>query len=156
MAQFDPAIEIVLQQEGGYTNDPTDAGGETNFGIASASHPNVDVKNLTRDGAKAIYEAQYWDPNNYDQINDQAIANKAFSMCVNMGARSANKALQLVVGAKADGVLGPRSIAAINRCDPVELLEKYKDALWSHYEAILAAHPKYVKYRKGWYNRCYS
>ena len=54
LTQFDDIIEIVLHHEGGYVNDPKDPGGETNFGIAKRSHPDVDIKNLTIDGAKEI------------------------------------------------------------------------------------------------------
>ena len=49
---FDDIIKVVLHHEGGYVNDPQDPGGETNFGIAKRSHPDVDIKNLTEDGQK--------------------------------------------------------------------------------------------------------
>ena len=41
---FDDIIEEVLKHEGGYVNDPDDAGGETNFGIAKKFNPDVDNK----------------------------------------------------------------------------------------------------------------
>jgi len=52
LTKFDEIIEVVLEHEGGYVNDPDDPGGETNFGIAKRSHPDVDIKNLTKEGAK--------------------------------------------------------------------------------------------------------
>ena len=55
LTEFNDIIEVVLHHEGGYVNDPDDPGGETNFGIAKRSHPDVDIKNLTKDGAKEIY-----------------------------------------------------------------------------------------------------
>ena len=48
LTKFDDIIEVVLHHEGGYVNDPDDPGGETNFGIAKRSHPDVDIKNLTK------------------------------------------------------------------------------------------------------------
>ena len=54
MSKFDDIIEVVLEHEGGYVNDPKDPGGETNFGIAKRSHPDVDIKNLTKEDAKEI------------------------------------------------------------------------------------------------------
>ena len=42
---FDEIIEIVLEHEAGYVNDPDDPAGETNLGIAKRSHPDVDIKN---------------------------------------------------------------------------------------------------------------
>ena len=44
MSKFDEIIEVVLEHEGGYVNDPKDPGGETNFGIAKRSNPGVDIK----------------------------------------------------------------------------------------------------------------
>ena len=43
---FDEIIEVVLEHEGGYVNDPDDAGGETKYGIAKRWYPSVDIKNL--------------------------------------------------------------------------------------------------------------
>ena len=48
MAGFDDAVEIVLQNEKGYVNDPADPGGETNWGISRRAYPHLDIANLTR------------------------------------------------------------------------------------------------------------
>ena len=45
---FDEIIEIVLEHEGGYVNDPDDAGGETKYGIAKRWYPDVDIKILPK------------------------------------------------------------------------------------------------------------
>ena len=60
LVKFDDIIKVVLKHEGGYVNDPKDPGGETNFGIAKRSHPDVDIENLTEDEAKDIYKEHYW------------------------------------------------------------------------------------------------
>jgi hypothetical protein len=57
---FEEIIEIVLEHEGGYVNDPDDAGGETKYGIAKRWYPDVDIKNLTKEQAKKIYHTDYW------------------------------------------------------------------------------------------------
>ena len=57
---FEDIIEEVLKHEGGYVNDPDDAGGETNFGIAKKFNPDVDIKNLTKEGAKKIYYDKFY------------------------------------------------------------------------------------------------
>ena len=54
LVEFNDIIEVVLHHEGGYVNDPDDPGGETNFGIAKRSHPDVDIANLTKDGATIL------------------------------------------------------------------------------------------------------
>ena len=53
--RFDWIIKFVLDAEGGYTNDPVDPGGETNYGIDKRSHPDVNIKELTIEEAKDIY-----------------------------------------------------------------------------------------------------
>jgi lysozyme family protein len=60
--QFDVAVNEVLGEEGGYVNNVSDPGGETQWGISKRAFPDVDIKNLTRDDAKALYEAHYWTP----------------------------------------------------------------------------------------------
>lgn len=59
---FETAVEEVLGEEGGYVNNPADPGGETQWGISKRAFPTVDIKNLSRTDAKALYKAHYWDP----------------------------------------------------------------------------------------------
>ena len=60
LVKFEDIIKVVLHHEGGYVNDPKDPGGETNFGIAKRSHPDVDIKNLTKGDATKIYKGLCW------------------------------------------------------------------------------------------------
>ena len=59
---FDRCFAFLMSWEGGYSNDPDDPGGETNFGISKRSHPNVDIRGLTEEEAKRIYRSAYWTP----------------------------------------------------------------------------------------------
>lgn len=59
---FPKAFELTVGLEGAYSNDPNDPGGETKFGIAKRYHQSVDIKNLTLEGARAIYYNEYWIP----------------------------------------------------------------------------------------------
>ena len=52
---FEEIIDKVIEHEGGYVNDPDDPGGETKYGIAKKSNPDVDIANLTIEEAKKIY-----------------------------------------------------------------------------------------------------
>jgi len=91
---FGSAAEFILKQEGGYVAN--DAGkGPTNFGINSQANPGVDVKNLTREGAKEIYKKKYWDAIGGDSLNEQnpGLALVAFDTAVNMGPETAKKLL---------------------------------------------------------------
>jgi len=110
MANFEPAIEITLKNEGGLVDDPADPGGLTKFGLSQRSYPNVDIKNLTIEDAKAIYLKDFW---KFGGITDQSIANKIFDSYVNME-HAAIKIAQKTVGfSKQDGVYGPVTETAI-------------------------------------------
>lgn len=154
--KFDTALNYTLPLEGGYVNDPHDPGGETNFGICKRNHPNVDIKNLTREQAAEIYQREYWQES-YERINSLAIVNKVFSEAVNIGVKNANICLQRAVRAsigillKEDGVLGNLSIIAINRAPFESLLACYKSELAGHYRAI--NDPDFIN---GWLNRAYA
>lgn len=73
---FYSAVSFTLKWEGGYSNNPADPGGETNFGISKRSYPMLDIKNLTIEQAKAIYYLDYWLPveaANYPYPKDQIL-----------------------------------------------------------------------------------
>ncbi len=53
-------MDFVFKWEGGYVNRVDDPGGETRYGISKRAHPDVDIKNLTKDAAMEIYRADYW------------------------------------------------------------------------------------------------
>ncbi|MBU2547649.1 MAG: peptidoglycan-binding protein, partial [Proteobacteria bacterium] len=86
--KFSWAMEFVLGQEGGYSNDPRDPGGETNFGIAKKFHPNVDIKALTAGQAKMIYFGQYWRPARCPDM-PAPVALAVMDMAVNCGSAKA-------------------------------------------------------------------
>jgi lysozyme family protein len=91
MTTWDRAIAFVLAAEGGYVAD--DAGkGPSNFGINAAAHPGVDIKDLTRDQAIAIYKSDYWTPLGLDAV-EPSLAIAAFDTAVNMGVGRARRYL---------------------------------------------------------------
>lgn len=170
MAEFKPAIDRTMKFE----DDPrrpgrvtTDAGGRTRFGIAQKFHPDLPEEFFTKpadealEDAEQILEADYWDLMHLAEIEDQDVANKLFDMGVNMGVhqagvyaqRAANFAPQFAVTLKEDGVLGSKSIAAINAIDPVT----YRDLLCqfsaAHYRHIATNNPAQAEYLHGWLTR---
>lgn len=121
MSLFDEYIERVLSHEGGYINHPEDPGGETKFGIAKRSYPNVDIKNLTRDAAKAIYKRDFWDRVQADTLPRQ-FAFQALDASINHGIGNAVRWMQRAVGAADDGIIGPVTLAKVKRFDPADLV----------------------------------
>lgn len=109
---FDEAFIRLIGHEGGYTEGKNDPGGETKFGISKRQYPDLDIKNLTRDQAKAIYRRDFWDRGQMDQF-DPAVAFQTFDFAVNSGIETAIRKLQAAAGVADDGHIGPVTVAAI-------------------------------------------
>ena len=126
MANFDEAIKIILKHEGGWVNNPSDPGGETNMGITKRDYPHLDIKNLTVEQAKEIYKSDYWDKVKGDKIIDQHTALQVFDMCVNSGYSRATKIAQTILNIVVDGSFGPQTLKHINNADTDLFLVNYK------------------------------
>lgn len=137
---FDTAIDRVLVSEGGYVNNAADPGGETNFGISKRSYPDVDIANLTRESAVAIYKRDFWDRVNGDNL-DPRVAFQALDFAVNSGCETAVRYLQRAAGVADDGRIGPVTTAALNAMPPTVLLLTY-----------LALRLKFMTGLKNWPN----
>jgi lysozyme family protein len=159
--KFLKAFDYVLKHEGGYVKDPKDAGGETKFGISKRSYPHLDIKNLTRDQAQQIYFVDFWLKAKCEQIVDENIATKFFDLCVNMGITQAVKLIQRALRATEtqvveDDVIGPITLAAINKADPTDLLAALKSEAAGLYRLIAQANPSQQKFIEGWLRRAYD
>ena len=75
-ASYDQAMAEVFSDEGGYTDDPNDPGGPTNYGITihdarlywKSNATADDVKNMPRSVAEAIYATHYAAPLHYNDL----------------------------------------------------------------------------------------
>lgn len=136
MAKFEDAIDAVLANEGGLSNNSADKGGLTNYGISQAAYPDLDIRNLTRVEAENLYERDFW---KFDAIQSQRVATKLFDACVNMGTVRAVRQIQLALGAievgpiVADGIPGSATIEAINAADEGRLMDEFKARLAKYY-----------------------
>ena len=155
MSKFDEIIEVVLEHEGGYVNDPKDPGGETNYGIAKRSHPDVDIKNLTKEGAKEIYKEVYWDKNKVESLPEE-LWHIYFDMCVNQGKSRAVRIIQRAVNGKGgsltvDGGMGPMTIASIGK-SRVEL-DRVRAYRVKYYADLVTKKPDLERFYFGWFKR---
>src|SRR5574340_1348204 len=143
---FDTAFSRLIDSEGGYVNDPKDPGGETKFGISKRSYPEVDIANLTLDGAKAIYLRDFWSP-----LGDahQAIKFQVFDFAVNSGIGTAIRKLQLAVGVADDGHWGPKSAAALAAMDLNDVLMRFA----AQRLLFMTSLSTWDKFGKGWARR---
>lgn len=92
MDNFPACIAFTFQYEGGFSNNPRDPGGPTNYGITHATlaawrHKPVtvqDVKNLTKAEAEEIYKANYWNHIDGDGL-PRGVNLMLLDISVNMG-----------------------------------------------------------------------
>ena len=131
---YDEALDRLLTHEGGYTNHPDDPGGPTNFGITIYDYRKYikhdadaeDVKHMSLNQAKSIYRSKYWDAQRCDDL-PSGVDYAVFDYGVNSGIRRSAKVLQAAVGTAIDGIIGPKTIAAVNDADPSEVVEQICD-----------------------------
>lgn len=140
---YEFAIREVLKSEGGYTNDPKDSGGATNFGITIGDYRKYinkngtpkDVKNMTVDQAKAIYKARYWDAIGADKL-ESGVDFTCFDYGVNSGIGRPQKVLQKFKNLKGN-----------------ELIDAINNERKAFLEGLIVRRPKDEKYRNGWMSR---
>lgn len=146
---FDTAFSLVVGEEGGLADDPRDPGGLTKFGISQRQYPDVDIRALTIDDAKALYQRDYWHPVHGDDL-PRPWALSVFDTAVNMGVGTAIRLMQDALGVMVDGKLGPRTITAARDADNRKLARFY--AL----RAIrYAENPNFKTYGYGWLTRSF-
>jgi lysozyme family protein len=148
MVDFDTAFDRVLGSEGGYSNDPADPGGETQWGISKRSYPNVDIKNLSLNGAKAIYLRDFWMPLTLDKMPESVLF-QAFDFAVNSGISTAIRKLQRAVGVADDGHWGPISQAAMARTSESDAIMRFVAERLDFWRALST----WPRFGKGWAGR---
>lgn len=169
---IEQALDDLLKVEGGYTNDPADSGGETNFGVTKAMADAFGyvgaMKDMTVAQAKEIYRARYWVQPKFDQLYliDQDLALMLFDIGVNMGQATGVKFLQRALNVlnqggttypdmTVDGGLGAMTLDAVKKFialrKDASVLKKLVNAQRAvKYIEITEASPKNEKFTYGW------
>jgi len=148
-------IARVIEREGGskITNDPSDPGGLTKYGISKRSNPDVDIEKLTLKDAVNIYNKRYWMPSKVYHLKS-SLQEMYFDMVVNMGQRRAVKILQKACNSKGcklvvDGLIGKNTLAASKKIDNSRL--KVFRILF--YTDLVDRKPKLADFIVGWLRR---
>ena len=160
IGEFEKALKRILKHEGGFVNDPLDSGGMTNLGVTKrvweefVGHPvsEADMKALTPEIIAPMYKMKYWN-SSYCEVLPKGLDYVVFDFAVNAGTGRSVKTLQQAIGCVADGVIGPKTMAAINDANPKDLIAKFSDARADFYQGIVARKPDQARFIKGWLNR---
>lgn len=166
MADVKILAPFILKWEGGFVNDPADRGGATNKGVTIATWRQVgydkdgdgdidvdDLRLLTQDDAvKRVLKPHYWDRWRGDEIRSQSVADILVDWVWGSGAHGI-KIPQRVLGVAQDGIVGPKTLAALNAQDPRVFFGKIKAEREAFFRRIVAGNPSQNRFLKGWLNR---
>lgn len=148
---FTLIVNHVLKSEGGYVDHPNDPGGETHFGISKRSYPDLDIRALTRAEAIEIYKRDYWCAYQCEAL-PPPVAAFVFDALVQHRPKTATTMLQHALGVRADGHIGPRTLAAAHGADLAKLLPELVAQRTDLY-AALASQPSRAMFKTGWFRR---
>jgi len=153
---YDHCLEMILHHEGGYVNHPKDPGGETNLGVTKRvweEHGGEkDMKDLTVEDVAPIYKKSYWDRVKGDGL-PAGLDLCVFDFGVNAGTGRAAKYLQNLVGATADGAIGPATLRSVDAYVQIEglsaTIDSYQSARQGYYESLST----FETFGRGWSRR---
>jgi len=160
MAKKEILKPFIRSWEGGFVNDPYDRGGATKWGITIGTFRSVygkgktveDLKAMTEDQWDHIFKVLFWDKFRADEIQSQSIANLVVDWIWASGTLQIKK-VQRILGVTVDGVVGPKTIAAINNYSGGQraLFDRIKVQRTAFINAIAVG--TQARYKKGWSRR---
>ena len=149
-------MPFIFKAEGGYSDNPADPGGPTNFGITLATlrayegNPNLtaeDVKKLTPAVAREIYRTAYWNRMQCGAL-PAGLDLEVFDFGVNSGPAESVKTLQRLVGVTQDGSVGPITLAAVRQFNVGDLIGRFAQARLAFYQSL-----NMPEFEQGWATR---
>jgi hypothetical protein len=155
-SRFDACMPFIFKAEGGYSDNPADPGGPTNFGItlgtlrAYEGAPNLtaeDVKTLTQAVAREIYRTVYWNRMQCGAL-PAGLDLEVFDFGVNSGPAESVKTLQRLVGVTQDGSVGPITLAAVREFNVGDLIGRFAQARLAFYQSL-----NMPEFEQGWATR---
>ncbi len=153
---FERAMTLVLQHEGGWSDDPQDPGGATNLGVTIGTlslhlgrpATRAEVRALTPATVAPIYRRRFWDAIQGDAL-PAGLDYALFDFAVNSGPRRAVIGLQRALGIADDGRLGPVTLAALAGRDVPALVNALSDGRLSFLRALST----WPRFGRGWGRR---
>lgn len=153
---WESCLAHVLKSEGGFSNHSSDPGGMTNMGVTKrvweewTGKPATeqDMRGLTYADVAPLYRKHYWDAVCGDLLPD-GVDLCVFDCAVNAGVVRAIKFLQRSANVEADGVIGPKTLKAVNDMNHTALIRDFCAQREFHYKSL----PTFATFGKGWMAR---
>lgn len=149
-------FRATLGHEGGYVDHPLDPGGATNLGITRRTLSRwlgrpvskAEVRALTPSAVAPIYRRNYWDAVRGDDL-PAGVDLVTYDAGVNSGVRRGARWTQRACGSRPDGVVGPRTLEALERGSAKEIVK----AATGHRLAFLQGLSTWRVFGRGWGRR---
>lgn len=166
MAKLEILAPFILGFEGKFANHPKDPGGATNRGVTIGTWRQVgydkdgdgdidvdDLKLLTEaDAVNRVMRPHFWNRYQADRIKSQSVANILVDWLWASGKPAITK-VQALLGVTVDGVVGEKTLAAINAQEPRAFFAKIHDLRVKFIEGVIANRPDSAVFRNGWMRR---
>jgi lysozyme family protein len=151
-------------RKSGWSNDPADKGGATMIGVTIGTYKSYCARRglLTPTNTQLysikykiwldVLRGMYWNDWKADRIKSQSIAN----ILVDWKWLSGKYGItipQRILGLTEDGIVGDKTIAAVNDADPAVLFKAIVKARTKYIDDIIKRNPINEKFRRGWMNR---
>ena len=168
MANLNKTLDHILTVEGGFVNHPTDPGGATKYGVTQytlnaymdrTGGDRYDVRFLHKSTAREIYKFMFWDPLKFQDIESDAVATIIFDQLINQGVGRVPRRVQSVaLGLRRnpgpmDGIMGPKTIEAVNRCRPYAFNIEFLLQSQLYYAKLVRDKPEMSVFIVGWTRR---
>lgn len=162
-------VDDIIRREGGEkeTNDPSDSGGRTKYGISERSHPEAWADgDVTHAEARQIYEKVYILAEKFNLL-PELLKHQVVDYGVPSGPDASTRLLQQVLGVKIDGEIGPNTLNAIADYPSGKLFGvevpgsvllnlAFRDARVLRYATLAKQRPKDLRFLLGWIKRTFE
>ena len=163
MAKAELLMPFILKWEGGFSDHPVDRGGATNMGVTLTTFQTFYGADRTADDLRAMTEAQwlhifktgYLDRWQADRIVSQSLADILVDWLWASGVYGITRP-QKILGVEPDGIVGEKTLAALNSQRPEPLFLQIKAARIAFVEGIVRNNPSQKVFLQGWKNRIYD
>lgn len=165
---FEAMLNRLWQREGPYSDHEYDRGGRTIWGVSERAFPELWAHGPpSRAAATDLYRRVFYDGPQLPLLSDPYLREQVFDFGVNAHPRTAIRTLQQLVGAQADGVLGPETLAKVAAYPPqpfygtllpgpVALNLDYEAARVGYYARLAQRTPSQLVFLQGWLTRAFS
>lgn len=159
----DDIVTAIMRREGWdtYTNDPVDRGGPTKWGITQKAWGDylgrnvspAEIAAITESQARIFYHVRYIQDPGFSRIRNDRVKAMVVDCGVHHGQRRAARWLQQAVGVRTDGIVGPKTLAAVNSAPPSATILRIATTRTRFMAGIVARDRSQIRFLRGWVHR---